>query len=312
MFRPLAIVAALCITGATTFGAAEPRTGAFTLGVLRRDGAIIPFAAFGGKRWSSDWPGPQAPQYTQVPINLASVPRGWWGDAGILDEWQLWPAAGGDPRTIRVTQPDWVDAHCLHQIVLKTDYRSFVAAPAMSEQPYPKVGLAIAPPMPLERVEVIAAGGSRAESLATGLQQQFNRAELDTDRRFGHPTPRRVREPLQPTIEALYAFGAAPTFYYIEASRGYRGMVEEECRTAFATGWFTRDGDTVKWLDLVVDLLPCNKYGATYMLPFGVIRAAGRVFWIAQYAGWDHERYVVIELKKKTVQAVVSAWGGGC
>ena len=84
------------------------------------------------------------------------------------------------------------------------------------------------------------------------------------------------------------------------------------CRIAFATGWFIRDGDSVKWLDVAVDLLPCNKYGATYMLPFGALRIGSRAFWIAQYAGWDHERYVVIELKKNTVEAVVSAWGGGC
>ena len=106
-------------------------------------------------------------------------------------------------------------------------------------------------------------------------------------------------------------FGERPRTYYIEASRTYPND-GASCRIAFATGWFVRDGDAVKWIDVAVDLLPCNKYGATYMLPFGAIRVGQRTFWVAQYSGWDHERYVVIELKKNAVEAVVSAWGGGC
>jgi hypothetical protein len=48
------------------------------------------------------------------------------------------------------------------------------------------------------------------------------------------------------------------------------------------------------------------------MLPFGVVRVADKLFWLAQFAGWNDERYVVVELKPKTVAAVVSTWGGSC
>ena len=48
------------------------------------------------------------------------------------------------------------------------------------------------------------------------------------------------------------------------------------------------------------------------MLPLGVMRLAGRLFWIAQFSGWDHERFVVIEIKPKTVEVAVNVWGGGC
>jgi hypothetical protein len=309
VLRPLATLVALGLT-ATTFRAAEPRSGAFALAVMRRDGLLVPFATFDTRRWTSTWPAPQF--QLEIPINLQSVPKSWWGGMGPLAEWQLWLPGNAVPRTVRVAQPDWIPAHCLRQIALKSDYRSDRAATPLTEQPYPKDGLAIAPPQALQPIEVIPAGGAAAEALASGLREKFNEAELEVDRRFGHPVSRKVREPQAPVIEALYAFGERPQTFYIEASRSYRGSDEKQCRIAFATGWFMRDGESIKWLDMAVDLLPCNKYGATYMLPFGALRVGSRAFWIAQYAGWDHERYVVIELKKNTVEAVVSAWGGGC
>src|SRR5262245_57513189 len=134
--RPLAIVVALM----TAIGAADSRTDTFAVGVMRRDGAIVPFAAFDGKRWSVDWPGPALD--LDVPVSLTSVPKGWWGPTSSLAEWQVWTESA-EPRTARVTQPDWVEVHCLRQIALKTDYRSDFPEPSITEQPYPKDGLAI-------------------------------------------------------------------------------------------------------------------------------------------------------------------------
>jgi hypothetical protein len=48
------------------------------------------------------------------------------------------------------------------------------------------------------------------------------------------------------------------------------------------------------------------------MLPLGVVRSADRLFWMAQFSGWDHERYAVLELTPKKVDVMVSTWGGGC
>jgi hypothetical protein len=63
---------------------------------------------------------------------------------------------------------------------------------------------------------------------------------------------------------------------------------------------------------MVVDLLNCDKRGATYMLPLGALRVRGTLYWLAQYSSWDNERYVVVEIKEKSVKAVVNAWGGSC
>jgi hypothetical protein len=93
----------------------------------------------------------------------------------------------------------------------------------------------------------------------------------------------------------------------------YRKMGDGGCTlVSFATGWLIETAGRTKWGDVVVDVLPCSKYGATYMLPLGVMQLGMRTFWLAQYSGWDHERYVVVEVKKDRVEAAVNGWGGGC
>ena len=126
---------------------------------------------------------------------------------------------------------------------------------------------------------------------------------------------RRAREGREPDIEAVYAVGDHPRIYYVEATRRYRllGQTMEDCEAVgFGTIWFAREGAQVRELDTAVDLLACNRAGASYMLPLGAMRVAGKLYWLAQFSGFNHERYVVIEIKPKTVQAVLSVWGGSC
>src|SRR5438552_2142751 len=83
---------------------ADSRDAAFTVGVLRRDGVVVPFATFDGRNWASHWPRP-AIELT-VPINIESVPSGWWGPTGPLAAWEAWVAGAGDRerQTIHVVQ----------------------------------------------------------------------------------------------------------------------------------------------------------------------------------------------------------------
>jgi hypothetical protein len=291
--------------------AAAPESGSFAVGALRRDGIVIPFAVYDGKRWSSRWPQPSRDE--NVPINLNSVPGRWWGPAGVRESWQA--AIVGEPRPLpplKVLQPDVVDVHCTRQIGLRTDYRPADVPPPPMEQPYPKDGLAVSPPQPVERVDILQPLSTELAPLREALTEAFNKAERETASRFNHPIREKVREQRDPEIEAAYAFGRAPRIYYIESIRVYRQIGGDDCTIAFGTGWLTRDGETIKSIVMTVDILPCDRYGATYMLPFGVMRLNGRTYWLAQYSGWDHERFVVVEIKAKQVEAVVNAWGGGC
>jgi hypothetical protein len=308
---PRALCSLLAILATTVLCAADARPDPISLGILRRDGIVIPFAAFDGKRWNNPWP-PATSADLEVPITLSSVPKRWWGAVGPVGEWQVW--TGGDPRTVRVVQPDWVDVHCARQVALRTDYRSAEPPPERRTQPYPKDGLAVWPAQAIERVQILAPDDPEAKALRDALRDAFNRAERDTADRFAHPVKEKTREAIGPNIEALYAFGQSPRLYYVEATRGYRSdsFRERDCAIAFGTGWFMRSDAGMKRIDMAVDVLQCDRYGATYMLPLGVLRVGERIFWVAQYSGWDHERFVVVEVKKDKVEAVVSTWGGGC
>ena len=165
----------------------------------------------------------------------------------------------------------------------------------------------------VEPIAIVPPAGSDALELTPALLDAFNRSERIVEQRYGHPVKRPAREGVVPTIEAIYAYGDQPRVYYVEASRPYRELGRRECVSmAFGTGWFVGDGGQVRSLLTVVDLLRCDRTGASYMLPLGVVRIANRLYWLAQFSGWDHERFAVLEIKEKTVEAVLSVWGGGC
>jgi hypothetical protein len=304
------LAAGLLLAVGAALDADTPRL-VFGAGVLRRDGIIIPFAAFDGKRWRNAWPMP-ALELT-IPIDLRGIPSRWWGPTPALDHWQAWIV--GEPQNLRVVQPDWIEAHCLRQIGLRTDYRPAEPAPPRAEQPYPKDGLVISPAQPVERIAIVRPESDEARGLSNAVQEAFNKAERATEDAWGHPVSRRAREGRAPELEAVYAFGDYPRTYYVEASRRYRvlGQAADDCEAVgFGTGWFTKEDFNVSPLQMTVDLLRCDRRGANYMLPLGAMRIDRTLYWLAQFAGWNSERYVVVEIKPKTVEAVVSAWGGSC
>src|SRR5262249_10768346 len=196
------------------FARAEGRTSAkgaaYGVGVLRRDGVIIPFATYDGK-WGSSWPLPEST--LTIPISIGGIPRRWWGPTPPLEDWQVSTAAG--MRSAHVVQPDWVPVHCVRQVALKTDYRNGEASPPRGEQPYPKDGLAVSPPYPVERIEIVSPAALELRELLPTLLTSFNEAERKVESRAGHPVARRSREGVVPTIEAAYAFGVDPRTYYV-------------------------------------------------------------------------------------------------
>ena len=302
------------IAGFVTLAVAGVRADsreAFAVGVLRRDGVVLPFAVFDGKRWTAPWPGPTGD--LTVPIDLRAVPKRWWGLGSILDGWDA--ILSGGTRPVRVLQPDWVDVACSRYVGLKTDYQSPQPPPPRAVQPYPKEGLAVSPSHRVERVEIVSLASHELRALVPVVQASFNEAEREVESRSGHPITRRAREGIAPTIEAIYAFGDSPRTYYIEAVRPYRrlGQSVGDCAAiGSGTGWFVRDAAGVRALTMAVDVLNCEREAASYMLPLGVLKLNDHLYWLAQFAGWGHERYVVLDVKKKVVEVVINKWGGAC
>ena len=100
----------------------------------------------------------------------------------------------------------------------------------------------------------------------------------------------------------------------MELSKQYSYGQVPACPTiAFGAGWFVRDGaGPLRKLRFDVEVADCERYGLLYMFPLGALRLSNRLYWTAQWSGWDYEEYSVIEIKEKKVEDVIRVWGGGC
>jgi hypothetical protein len=298
---------------ASVVSAAESPPATFTLGVLRRDAMVVPFATYDGKRWENHWPQPS--QGVDIPVNLRSVPRRWWGQGGPLDAWQVWTEAA-PPRLVHVRQPDWLQTHCQKQVGLRTDYQPNQWPPGAEAQPYPKDGLAVSPPHVVEPIETLPPDSAERAVLADILRAAFAAREEDALSRAqadGSPVraSKKELEGLPITIEALYAFGTKPRVYWVEAVREYKK--EDACAAiVFGAGWFILDSGRFIFGELDVSVVPCSQEGLQYMFPLGVISLPRGKYWIAQWSGWDNEEYDVIEIGARSIAPVLAVSGGGC
>jgi hypothetical protein len=284
-----------------------------TLGVLRRDATIVPFATYDGKRWENHWPDPAVS--VDVPISLRSVPSRWWGRAGPRETWQVsTDSAAG--QTVHVRQPDWLQTHCQKQVGLRTDYQPRQRPPGPEAQPYPKDGLAVSPSYPLQLVELVSEASSERQRVMDVLPAAFRAREDDAvtqaqdDGAAINPSSKDL-EALPITIEALYAFGTRPRVYWVEAHREYKKGAE--CAAIiFGSGWLMFDAGRLTYLGFDVSVVPCSREGLHYMLPLGVVSLPRGSFWIAQMSGWDDEAYDVLEIGAQSIDVVLSTRGGGC
>jgi hypothetical protein len=186
--------------------AAESRP-VFSVGALRRDGIVIPFATYDKNHWETNWPAPKRDLI--VPVDLRAVPSGWWGPAAAPRTWDAW-IGRATSQAVDVTKLDWVDVHCVRQVGLKTTYQSDKPVPPLTIQPYPKDGLVVSPPQPVEPIEVLAASDREVQALADDVRVAFNKAEREVEARYGHSIKRQAREGIAPEIEAVYAYGHEP------------------------------------------------------------------------------------------------------
>jgi hypothetical protein len=304
----------------TLAGLLQPRAASFTIGVLRRDALIVPFATYDGKGWKNYWPAP--PESADVPISVRSVSKRWWGPAGPRETWQIW-TPDNPPRMVKVRQPDWASSYCHKVVGLRTDYQPRFRPPPLSVNPYPKDGLAVSPPRPVEPIEIVAPDSRERDDVVEGLHKRFRELErqLLNSLPVRHANnPRQIPEPpnerellsMPPmALEALYAYGTSRRTYFVEGAREYkRGGA---CTAVvLVTGLVVRDSGKFSTEGLRLGLSSCDRSGATYMLPLGVMSLPTGTYWIAQISGWNGESYRIIDIAPGSKAANLSMPGGGC
>lgn len=286
----VSLVLLLLIGGAGGFEAA-PRPGTFSLGVLRRDGILIPFAAFDGQRWSNPWPTPDHPP--DMPINVADIPKSWWRDKAPTLEWNVVPFGapspgapatnGGSRRTVHVNGINWYPAGCIQGAGLRTDYKPAILPPSQRIHPYPKDALAFTGDVTIEPIEIVDPKDRTAVNLTEKLPFEVNGKEkIAVDRFAGHSWTHSYntaeREKVPVTLEALYrvrkGFDGRDVYYFEAVKRYFLPKETEAAREARAKleRLAALQHRTLQWQDTHCDLITFVKGWFTTETPDGLIR----------------------------------------
>ena len=288
---------------------ATPSPEPFVVGVLRRDGDVIPFTSFDGKDWDAAWPG--GLRGIELPISLDVVPSKWWGKAAAPGEMTIW-SNGVRTGTLRLERPAVLPVACTSRLAVKSNYRPAEMAPPPFVQPYPKDGLVVSGTPRIGAVEDVTASEQRAK-LAVSLLDPVDVAEQKAVNEFtqwDHPVKRAARRKVLVEVEAVYR---APmeeegwTAYWVEAVKKYAPAPEDRgCGlVTSASGWVVI-GPTKEWTRVVAQITYCDRKGVSFFLPLGLIHANGHVYWVSQSSGYDHEFYNVTRPTSKDIRYEVS------
>lgn len=326
MAAALAVTAAIG-TAALAAQQGSGRGGQFTLGVLRRDGFLLPFASFDGRSWQVTWPGTDIS--VPLPISLSDVPPRWWGAAGTGAPWHAWfPDAPARP--LKLEKPIQVPVFCGAYLAVGTDYRG--QAPTEREPTVAKDALAIAgdvKPLPIARLSLYAEDTAR---MIKAITARFNEEEAIAASQFSewrHPWGARSRAQVPIELEAFYrATEETPRgrfrTSYIEAIRKFTARDEDQgCGLiTFVRGWVTEVPGKEPLLNLGAKVTYCDRAEVSFLQPFGRIlveqrggrgRAAGPdVYWVYQVSSWRDEFYTVARVSPEGVRPVLAVAGGGC
>ena len=288
----------------------------FTVGVLRRDGVILPFASF-DRRWSAPWP--SHIRGLELPITMDDVPKRWWGGTEPPAEMMAW-TDGARAGAVRLDKPAMIPVMCEPRLVLRSDYKSPQPAPPLMAQPFPKDGLVTTGGPAIQALRSVDRASPDWSSAAVTILDSFNAAEERAARDFTswrHPYPPGARERMTIQLEALYR---APmdeegwSAYYVEAVRRFPpGPEDEGCGLVTLTsGWVRIDPKGRALLDLSSRITYCDRKGAGYMLPLGLMTIEEKTYWIYQVSGYDREWYVVARPTPRAIEIHVEYPAGSC
>ena len=276
-------------TASTQEPRALPAADRAVLAVMRRDGLLVPFAAYKGSRWTAPWP--VRARNLEIPITLEAIPEGWWGGE-VPDGWQLY-LPDGATRPIALTKPRVYRAFCDMRIGLVTDYHSTEPLPMPPTDPYPKDGLVSSTNLDLLPIESVDRAAPDMSRLAQTLIPDFDKAEEKTLKlirnREGwrHPASPATRKATPVTIEAWYRAPMDEPGWiasYIEAVRAYPpGPGDGGCglQTVF-TGWMHANVDDPKKTrtQLTARVTYCDRRGVKYHAAVRAVSHRSAAVWV--------------------------------
>jgi hypothetical protein len=293
----------------------------FTLGVLRRDGIIVPFATYDGNRWANRWPA--AGHRQDIPISIADSPKGWWLRERPVPTWVAWPLRG-DSQVVHVRNPVNLTVECQPHVGLQTDYSSVEPPVSPKMQPYPKDGLASAGDVLVEPVAIL--DGKSAEWAKVSAEVASMIAATETSLLASSHVDLRYSESERQkkafTVEVLFRSpGPRPgtTLLYFEGIKRYSRIPAERLTYSlgpdvltYAVGYVVIDQQAPPKISETVTLSDSRRDGLVYTMVLGSFRVDGRLFWAVQRSGWGYERYDILEITGPEIKTAFKTPGGGC
>jgi len=308
--RRLPLLAA-CALALSLADAPKPH---FTLGVLRADGLMIPFASYDGD-WSVPWP--TSLRNVTLPISLRDVEPKWWGAAGPDAAWTA-VLQDGRKQALQLLGLRQTRVFCTSRLGVQTDH---IGAPASPEDPtVAKDGLAIAGDAALLPIERVAKSSPDWGAMTREIAKKFEQAEdaaADNFTNWKHPYKAAQRRTYPIQLEALYRSNeqtkrGAWRVSYVEAVRTFPARPEDKgCGLiTYASGWvLERDGHEPK-IALHARVAYCDRNEVAFMQPFGRIVVQDEVYWVYQVSSWSDEAYAVARVRPADVDPVVVTMGG--
>lgn len=303
--------AAALIVGAPAVDNKDPR---FALGVLRRDGVLLPFASYDGS-WSVEWPYSLVP----IPISLDNVPKKWWGAPGPDARWTAWIAEGAW-RPLKLQTLRTLPVFCDMRLGIQTDYLG--ASFNLREPTVPKDGIAIAGDAAVLPVTTVSVNAPDTRDLVTTITDAFNDEERLASRRFTrwkHPYNDAQRKTFPIEIEAFYRAHETTSraewdTIFVEAVRSFPPAEKDEgCGLiTYARGWVRQQAGRKPDVDLGARVTYCDREGVSFMQPFGRLRLKDEIYWVYQLSSWRDEAYVVTRVRPKESRPVIAVSGGSC
>ena len=281
-FQRLALLAA-CTLACALADAPRPR---FTLGVLRADGLMIPFASYDGN-WSVPWP--TSLRSITLPISVNDVEPDWWGAAGPDAAWTA-VFMNGEQQRLKFEGLRQTRIFCTPRLGVQTDYSG--PPPAPDDPTVAKDGLAIAGDATLLPVDRVTKGSPEWSAMAATIAKKFDEAEKVAAASFTnwkHPFKEPQRRTYAIQLEALYRSTertrrGAWRASYVEAVRTFPARPEDDgCGLiTYASGWvLEREGHDPK-IALHAHVAYCDRNEVSFMQPFGRLEVQDDVNWVYQ------------------------------
>jgi hypothetical protein len=304
---------AACALALAFGGAGKPH---FTLGILRADGLLVPFASYDGG-WSVPWP--TSLRNLTLPISLRDVQDKWWGAAGPEAPWTA-VLRGGEKRPLALAGLRQVRIFCTPRVGVQTNYAG--SPPAPDDPTVVKDGVAVAGDVTVLPVESVPRASPDWTSMARRIANKFDEAERDAANGFTswkHPYSADERRSYPIQLEAFYRSNeqtrrGAWRASYVEAVRTFPVRPEDKgCGLiTYAFGWVLEQAGKEPRVELRARVTYCDRDQVSFVQPFGRFALGNDVYWVYQLSSWRDEAYIVSRIRPDDVDPMVIAEGGNC